>query len=445
MCTYEHLVDATLPHGLIPLRRAAAADDHPRRRGDRARHRVDQLPQRAAARVGGRDGRVHRRRRGGDGPAGRRPVRRVRELLRLARLRDPAADQPRAGARAACALRHVRFDDAGLLAKTMAEIVETREHDGVRVDGLDGVAFEPGEYYLTLARWSREPTSPAGTGQRRATTPASRSTTARSSSARPDVLDDARLPLALGHRLVLVLARVRRPAPRRPPAVAAPLPALRRLPPADRAQPPHRLHGPASTGARADRSASRWSRTSRCRSSGSRSSSSGSTARSACARSGCARWSRPGRSTGSAWPSYPLRPRTTYVNVGFWGTVHVGPDAPDAPLNRAIEAKVHELDGHKSLYSEAFYDRETFDQLYDGAEPRRGQGRATTPTTGSSPSTTRRYGGDDHDSERDPHDRRGPRLAAQGAAAAALHGVRRQRDRPRGLAVPACTSPPSAA
>ena len=58
---------------------------------------------------------------------------------------------------------------------------------------------------------------------------------------------------------------------------------------------------------------------------------------------------------------------TTYVNVGFWGTVHVGPDAADAPLNRAIEAKVHELGGHKSLYSEAFYDRETFDRLYDGA------------------------------------------------------------------------------
>ena len=28
---------------------------------------------------------------------------------------------------------------------------------------------------------------------------------------------------------------------------------------------------------------------------------------------------------------------------------------------------MHELGGHKSLYSEAFYDRETFDQLYDVA------------------------------------------------------------------------------
>jgi FAD/FMN-containing dehydrogenase len=67
-----------------------------------------------------------------------------------------------------------------------------------------------------------------------------------------------------------------------------------------------------------------------------------------------------------AWPSYPLRPGETYVNAGFWGTVHVGDAAPDAPTNRAIEAHVHDLDGHKSLYSEAFYDRETFDALYDG-------------------------------------------------------------------------------
>ena len=41
MTTYEHLVDATLPHGLMPLRRAAAQDDHAGRRGDGARHRVD--------------------------------------------------------------------------------------------------------------------------------------------------------------------------------------------------------------------------------------------------------------------------------------------------------------------------------------------------------------------------------------------------------------------
>ena len=62
MCTYEHLVEVTLQHGRIPLRRPAAAHHHPGRRGDRARHRVDQLPPRPAARVGARDGRPHRRR-----------------------------------------------------------------------------------------------------------------------------------------------------------------------------------------------------------------------------------------------------------------------------------------------------------------------------------------------------------------------------------------------
>jgi FAD/FMN-containing dehydrogenase len=34
--------------------------------------------------------------------------------------------------------------------------------------------------------------------------------------------------------------------------------------------------------------------------------------------------------------------------------------------NRAIEAKLGELDGHKSLYSDSFYTREKFDQLYGG-------------------------------------------------------------------------------
>ena len=66
------------------------------------------------------------------------------------------------------------------------------------------------------------------------------------------------------------------------------------------------------------------------------------------------------------WPGYPLSAATTYVNVGFWGIVNVGPDAPTSPRNRAIEAKVSELGGHKSLYSEAFYARAEFDRLYGG-------------------------------------------------------------------------------
>ena len=50
-------------------------------------------------------------------------------------------------------LRHLRFDDLDALAKTIDVIVEEGQHDGVRVDGLDGVVFEPREAYLTLATW----------------------------------------------------------------------------------------------------------------------------------------------------------------------------------------------------------------------------------------------------------------------------------------------------
>src|SRR5579863_3939609 len=49
-----------------------------------------------------------------------------------------------------------------------------------------------------------------------------------------------RLPVALGHRLVLVLTAVRYAAAADPPDVAAPLPALRRLPGAGRLRPPAR-------------------------------------------------------------------------------------------------------------------------------------------------------------------------------------------------------------
>jgi FAD/FMN-containing dehydrogenase len=64
------------------------------------------------------------------------------------------------------------------------------------------------------------------------------------------------------------------------------------------------------------------------------------------------------------WPLYPLRPGRTYVNVGFWSTVPVG--ASEGETNRLIERKVGEVDGHKSLYSDAYYSREEFDELYGG-------------------------------------------------------------------------------
>ncbi len=71
--------------------------------------------------------------------------------------------------------------------------------------------------------------------------------------------------------------------------------------------------------------------------------------------------------TAQAWPTYPLEPGRIYVNAGFWGTVVVPADSPPGAVNRRIETAVHDLGGHKSLYSEAFYDRPTFDSLYDTA------------------------------------------------------------------------------
>jgi FAD/FMN-containing dehydrogenase len=66
----------------------------------------------------------------------------------------------------------------------------------------------------------------------------------------------------------------------------------------------------------------------------------------------------------NGWPLYPIRPQHNYVNVGFWSTVPVGPI--EGATNRLIERTVGELDGHKSLYSDAYYSREDFDELYGG-------------------------------------------------------------------------------
>ena len=64
------------------------------------------------------------------------------------------------------------------------------------------------------------------------------------------------------------------------------------------------------------------------------------------------------------WPLYPIRPGHTYVNIGFWSSVPAGATAGET--NRLIETKVSELEGHKSLYSDAYYSADEFDDLYGG-------------------------------------------------------------------------------
>ena len=69
-----------------------------------------------------------------------------------------------------------------------------------------------------------------------------------------------------------------------------------------------------------------------------------------------------------SWSLYPLQPGETYVNVGFWSSVPSDPGAGPGATNRRIEHEVTALGGHKSLYSESFYDEEEFRRLYGGAQ-----------------------------------------------------------------------------
>lgn len=68
------------------------------------------------------------------------------------------------------------------------------------------------------------------------------------------------------------------------------------------------------------------------------------------------------------FPLYSMRPDELYVNFGFWSSVELEPGMDESHHNRRIEAAVEELGGRKSLYSTAFYDRETFDRIYNAEE-----------------------------------------------------------------------------
>ena len=81
------------------------------------------------------------------------------------------------------ALKHVRFHALSDLVAAMDRIIETGGYDGVRVDYLDGVVFSADESYLCLGVQTSRPA-------RSATTPASRSTTAPSSTPRGAEKDD---------------------------------------------------------------------------------------------------------------------------------------------------------------------------------------------------------------------------------------------------------------
>jgi len=78
-------------------------------------------------------------------------------------------------------------------------------------------------------------------------------------------------------------------------------------------------------------------------------------------------WLCPIRPQGRRFTLYPMDPDTLYVNFGFWDVVRRRQPFPPGHHNRLVEAKVAELGGIKSLYSESYYDEATFWRIYDGA------------------------------------------------------------------------------
>lgn len=67
------------------------------------------------------------------------------------------------------------------------------------------------------------------------------------------------------------------------------------------------------------------------------------------------------------WPLYPLAADERYVNVGFWSTVPIAEGGADGDVNRRIESEVADLGGHKSLYSDAYYSEVDFWAAYGGS------------------------------------------------------------------------------
>ena len=66
------------------------------------------------------------------------------------------------------------------------------------------------------------------------------------------------------------------------------------------------------------------------------------------------------------WELYRMTPEKLYVNVGFWSSVELSPGMDPAHHNRWVEDEVDRLGGRKSLYSTAFYEESRFWELYNG-------------------------------------------------------------------------------
>jgi FAD/FMN-containing dehydrogenase len=370
MCTYEDLVEVTLRHGLMPLvvpqLRTITLGGAVTGLGIEATSFRNGLPHESVTEMDVLTGDGEVVTATPDGPAADLFAcfpNSYGSLGYATRLRIELEEVP-----GYVDLRHVRvgLDD---LAPVIETIVVAREWDGARVDGLDGVVFSPDEVYLTLATWREDEPLRSSSGVAATSDYTGQQIYYRSVRERKtDLLTvhdylwrwdtdwfwcsrafGAQHPLVrrvwprslrrsdVYHRIVGLENRYR---------VMARLDARRGRPPRERVI--QDVEIPVGRTAEF----LRWF-----------DSSVGMRPVWLCP----LRLREPG-GPGSArrWPSYPLEPGTTYVNVGFWGTVPIAPGAADGDVNRAVEQRVTELGGHKSLYSDAFYDRDTFDLLYGG-------------------------------------------------------------------------------
>ncbi|MFC9977580.1 FAD-binding oxidoreductase [Spirillospora sp. NPDC127200] len=255
-------------------------------------------------------------------------------------------------------VRHLRFDDAVAAANALAELSESRTHDGERIDFLDGTVFGPKEQYLTLGTFTdTAPYTSDYTGQKiyyRSIQQRSvdfltahdyiwrwdtdwfwcsgafgvQNPTVRRLWPDKAKRSDVYRKMVAYDRRFQILARIERWRGLRPREdviqdIEVP---VERLP--EFLEFFHDKIGMTPV------------------------------------------WLCPLRAR-EAWPLYPLEPGRTYVNVGFWGTVRLPPGQIPEYHNRLIEREVAALDGHKSLYSTAFYSRDEFWRYYDGDVYRR--------------------------------------------------------------------------
>jgi FAD/FMN-containing dehydrogenase len=63
---------------------------------------------------------------------------------------------------------------------------------------------------------------------------------------------------------------------------------------------------------------------------------------------------------------YPMSHTQTFINFGFWDVVRTKQSYPSGHFNRAIERKVEELGGIKSLYSDSYFPPDEFWRIYNG-------------------------------------------------------------------------------